>query len=144
MELSDLYSQVIQEHNRSHHNKRTLNSPTVTVPGKNPSCGDEIELSLTLQDGIITDAAYTGFGCAISEASASIMIDLIRGTEPERALRLSTLFLRMIRRESLTGEEAELLGEAAALSGVAELPARVKCAAMAWHTLQEALRITQS
>ncbi len=143
MELSDLYSQVIQEHNRSHHNKRNLKNPTVTVPGKNPSCGDAIELSLKLQGGIIADAAYTGFGCAISEASASIMIDLIRGTEPDKTLSLSTLFLRMIRREALTGEELKLLGEAAALSGVAELPARVKCAALAWYTLEEALRITQ-
>ncbi|MCK9547873.1 MAG: SUF system NifU family Fe-S cluster assembly protein [Sphaerochaeta sp.] len=140
LELSDLYSQVIRDHNRSRHNKRTLCDPTVTVPGKNPSCGDEIVLSLTLKDGIIEDAAYTGVGCAISEASVSIMIDLIRGATVAKASELCHLFFRMIGSESLTREELEELDEAVAFSGISRMPARVKCATMAWHTLQVALQ----
>jgi nitrogen fixation NifU-like protein len=144
MELSDLYSEVIRDHNRSHHNKRTLANPTITVPGKNPSCGDEIVLSLTLRDGIVEDAAYTGVGCAIFEASASIMIDAIRGTTVAQAGKLCRLFLRMIASEPLTGEELEELGEAVAFSGISRMPARVKCATMAWHTLAVALQNASS
>ena len=140
MELSELYSQVIKDHNLSHHNKHPLDNPTVAVPGKNPSCGDEIELFLKLsEDGVIEDASYTGIGCAISQASVSIMIDLVRGKTPREARELCRLFLGMIRRSPLTSEELKQLDEAAALSGVSGMPARVKCATMPWHTLEAAL-----
>ena len=140
LELSELYSQVIKDHNLSRHNRHLLAGPTVTVPGKNPSCGDEISLSLKLGgDGAIEDAAYTGVGCAISQASVSIMIDLVRGKTPQEARELCRLFLGMIRHDPLTPEELKKLDEAAALAGVSNMPARVKCATMPWHTLEMAL-----
>lgn len=139
MNLNDLYSQVIKDHNLSKHNKHELESPTVVTPGRNPSCGDEIDLSLIAEDGRITDAAYTGIGCAISQASVSIMIDLIRGKTVAEARDLCGLFLKMIRREPLSNEEEQKLEEAAALMNVSNMPARVKCAAMPWHTLLSTL-----
>lgn len=139
MELNELYSQVIKDHNLSRHNKHSLEDATVAMPGKNPSCGDEIALFLKLKDGVIEDASYTGIGCAISQASVSIMIDLVRGKTPEEARTLCNLFLNMIRHTVLSAEELEQLDEAAALSGVSNMPARVKCATMPWYTLQAAL-----
>lgn len=139
MDLNELYSQVIRDHNLSRHNKHALESASVAMPGKNPSCGDEIELFLKLKDGVIEDASYTGSGCAISQASVSIMIDQVRGKTPEEARALCGLFLNMIRRVPLSAEELEKLDEAAALAGVSNMPARVKCATMPWHTLEAAL-----
>ncbi|MEA5016807.1 MAG: SUF system NifU family Fe-S cluster assembly protein [Candidatus Limiplasma sp.] len=143
MNLNELYSQVIKDHNLSRHNKHPLEEASVAVPGRNPSCGDEIELFLKLgEDGMIQDASYTGIGCAISQASVSIMIDLVRGKTQEEARELIRLFLGMIRRNPLTQEELKRLDEAAALAGVANMPARVKCATMPWHTLEAALDAT--
>ncbi len=139
MDLSELYSQVIKDHNLSRHNRHELEGASVAVPGKNPSCGDEIELFLKVKDGVIQDASYTGEGCAISQASVSIMIDLVRGKTPEEAAELCRLFLAMIRHEPLSREETRRLEEAAALAGVSNMPARVKCATMPWHTLEAAL-----
>lgn len=140
MDLNELYSQVIKDHNLSHHNKHPLEEASVAVPGKNPSCGDEIELFLKLEDGIIQDASYTGIGCAISQASVSIMIDLVRGKTPEEAKNLCRLFLDMILHAPLSEEDLKKLDEAAALMGVSNMPARVKCATMPWHTLEAALK----
>lgn len=139
MNLNDLYSQVIQDHNLSKHNRHELENPTVVTPGRNPSCGDEIELQLIVEEGRIADAAYTGVGCAISQASVSIMIDLVRGKIPAAARKLCEIFLKMIRREQLSKEDEQKLEEAAALMNVSNMPARVKCAAMPWHTLLSAL-----
>ena len=140
MELNELYSEIIKDHNLSNHNKHELASPDLSVPGRNPSCGDELELSLRLREGRIEDGAYTGTGCAISQASVSIMIDLVRGRTTEEAAELCRLFLMMIRSEKLSEAETDSLEEAAALCGVAKMPARVKCAAMPWHTLERALK----
>lgn len=140
MGLEDLYSQVIKDHNLSHHNKHPLEKYSVTMPGKNSSCGDEIELFLKLEDGLITDASYTGIGCAISQASVSIMIDQVRGKTLQQAKELCGLFLGMIRREPLSEEDKEKLDEAVALMGVSNMPARVKCATMPWHTLEAAIK----
>ncbi len=139
MNLNELYSEVIKEHNLSRHNKHKLEDASVSMPGKNPSCGDELELFLKLKNGVIEDASYTGVGCAISQASVSIMIDLVRGKTPEEVKALCRLFLSMIRRDPLSEEETEKLEEAAALAGVSNMPARVKCATMPWHTLEAAL-----
>lgn len=139
MGLEELYSQVIKDHNLSRHNRHPLAGASVAMPGKNPSCGDEIQLFLQVEDGVIRDAAYTGVGCAISQASVSIMIDLVRGRTPREAKDLCRLFLEMIRSAPLSQEELEQLDEAAALMGVSRMPARVKCATMPWHTLEAAL-----
>lgn len=139
MNLNELYTQIIKDHNMSGHNKHSLPAPTIMIPGKNPSCGDEIELELIVTDGRVEDASYTGIGCAISQASVSIMIDLVRGKTIAETRALCNLFLKMIRRQPLTDKEMEQLDEAAALANVANMPARVKCATMPWHTLEAAL-----
>lgn len=140
MNLNELYSQSIKDHNLSQHNKYPLENATVILPGKNPSCGDEITLYLNIEDGIIVDASFTGIGCAISQASVSIMIDQIRDKKVSEAKELSDLFLNMIRNTPLTEDELEKLDEAVALSNISTMPARVKCATMPWHTLATAIR----
>ena len=104
----------------------------------NPSCGDEISLKLKVEDGVITDGAFVGDGCAISQASTDIMLGMIVGQKKEDALHYADLFMRMIRGEA-TEEEIESLEEASALRDIAHMPARVKCAMLGWRTLAEAL-----
>lgn len=140
MNLNELYSEVIKDHNLSRHNKHNLESPSIVMPGKNPSCGDEIELELKVSNGRIEDASYTGIGCAISQASVSIMIDLVRGKTLDEAQELCRIFLNMIRHTPLTEDEKNKLEEAIALMNVSNMPARVKCATMPWHTLENAIK----
>ena len=128
MEMDQLYTELILEHNQDKRNKRELSEFTASEHGHNPSCGDDLTLQIDVQDGIIKDAAYTGSGCAISQASASMMIDIIKGKSVEEALRLVELFL------------LEDLEDAMALQNISNMPARVKCAVLAWHTLKEALK----
>lgn len=140
MNLSEIYTEVIAEHSKSARNKKHLAAPTLVLKGRNPSCGDEIELELKLKDGVIEDAAFTGSGCAISQASTSMMIDLIRGQNLENADELIQTFLGMIKREITDDEALEILDEAAALKNISNMPARVKCAVLSWHTLDEGLK----
>ena len=139
MLLDELYSQVIRDQSQSRHNRRRLSNATVIRPGKNPTCGDEISLELQVEGGILLDGAFTGVGCAISQASVSIMLDLVREKSLQEARALAGLFLSMARRETLSPEELTRLEEAAALANVSNMPARVKCATMPWHTLLAAL-----
>lgn len=139
MDAKELYSQVIKDHNMFPHNKRKLDFPSITVPGNNPSCGDEVELSVIVKDGKIADAAFSGVGCAISQASISIMIDVVRGKSVTEARHLCDLFIGMIRGKVLSEEEQEELSEAIALANVSTMPARAKCATMPWYTLRKAL-----
>ena len=141
--LGDLYTEVIGEHSRSPENKGELAAATVREPGHNPSCGDEITLELQIEDGIIKDAAFTGVGCAISQASTDIMIDLMRGKTVEEAQRLAQLFTSMIKREVTDDAALEELDEAIALKNISNMPARVKCAVLAWHTLEDVLKKDQ-
>ena len=138
--LGDLYTEVIGEHSRSPENKGELAAATVRERGHNPSCGDEITLELQIEDGIIKDAAFTGVGCAISQASTDIMIDLMRGKTVEEAQRLARLFTSMIKREVTDDTALEELDEAIALKNISNMPARVKCAVLAWHTLEDVLK----
>jgi len=139
MNLNSIYTQIIMEHNRSTHNRRKLENPDITERGHNPSCGDDITLQLKISNGIIEDAAFTGVGCAISQASASMMIDLIKGKSIKEALDLVETFIGMIKKEITYEEELEKLGDLIALQNISNMPARVKCAVLAWHTLKEAL-----
>lgn len=141
--LGDLYTEVIGEHSRSPENKGELAAATVRERGHNPSCGDEITLELQIEDGIIKDAAFTGVGCAISQASTDIMIDLMRGKTVEEAQRLAQLFTSMIKREVTDDAALEELDEAIALKNISNMPARVKCAVLAWHTLEDVIRKDQ-
>ena len=138
--LGDLYTEVIGEHSRSPENKGELAAATVRERGHNPSCGDEITLELQIENGIIKDAAFTGVGCAISQASTDIMIDLMRGKTVEEAQRLAQLFTSMIKREVTDDAALEELDEAIALKNISNKPARVKCAVLAWHTLEDVLK----
>ncbi|MDS0527761.1 SUF system NifU family Fe-S cluster assembly protein [Clostridium sp. SHJSY1] len=139
MDLNAIYTELIMEHSTSKHNKRKLEDPDIHEKGHNPSCGDEITLELKLKDNIIEDLAFTGQGCAISQASTSIMIDLIKEKPIEEALNLTETFIGMIKREITDEEELYALEDAMAFKNISNMPARVKCAVLAWHTLQEAL-----
>lgn len=140
MDLSALYTELILEHSRSGEHKRELSVPTCSHRGHNPSCGDDITIQLVVEEGKIVDAAFTGSGCAISQASTSMMIDLIKGRSQEEAEKLAEIFLGMIKREITSEQELELLEEAVAFQNISNMPARVKCAVLAWHTLKEAMK----
>ena len=139
MGIEQLYTEILSEHNNSNRNKHHIDNPTAVLKGVNPSCGDEIELEIREKDGLIEDAAFTGVGCAISQASASIMIDLIKGKSTEEALKLANTFLGMIKNEITDESELEVLDEAIALKDISHMPARVKCAVLGWHTLENAI-----
>jgi nitrogen fixation NifU-like protein len=139
MDMNQLYSDIILEHNQNPENKHELNPFNLEEHGHNPSCGDDITLRADIEDGIIKDAAYTGHGCAISQASTDMMIDLIKGKSVDEAMRLVDLFLDMIKREITDDEQLEELEDAIALKNISNMPARVKCAVLAWHTIKEAI-----
>lgn len=139
MDLNSIYTQLIMEHNKSSHNKRALLDPDITEHGHNPSCGDDITLELKFDGNIIKDASFTGVGCAISQASTSMMIDLIKGITIEEALNLVEIFIGMIKKEVTNEKELEKLEDAIVLQNISNMPARVKCAVLAWHTLKEAV-----
>ena len=140
MGIEDIYTELIAEESRSTEHRRHLDAPTAVLKGRNPSCGDEIALELRVRDGVVEEAAFTGVGCAISQASTSLMIGLVKGQPTKKAKALAATFLRMIKGEISEDDPAiEALGDAAALQGVSQLPARVKCAVLSWRTLAEAL-----
>ncbi|EFB90916.1 Fe-S cluster assembly sulfur transfer protein SufU [Pyramidobacter piscolens] len=139
MESRTFYNEVLTEHNVRPAHKRALAGECFSLEGVNPSCGDDITLSLRVEDGVIVDGAFEGDGCAISQASADIMLDLVIGRTKEEALRLSDVFRRMIQ-GAASEAEIEELEEAGALRDVSHMPARVKCAVLGWHTLDEILR----
>ncbi len=139
MELKQLYREIVNEHNLHPVHKKAIENPDLVMRGVNPSCGDDITLSLKLKDGVITDAGYEGSGCAISQASVDMMVDQILGKSKEEAIKLAGTFMGMIKGEITDEESIEALDEAAALQDVAHMPARVKCAVLGWHTMQELL-----
>ncbi len=134
--MASIYSSTtFMEHNAHPDYKYAMDAPTHSHDGINPSCGDELTLQLRVEGGVIEEASFTGHGCAISQASADIMAELITGETVEEAKRLSGLFLAMIRGEELSEEDLEDLDEAAQLKDISHMPARVKCAELAWRTL---------
>ncbi len=137
-ELQDLYQQIILEHNKSPRNYRELPHPTRKVEGYNPLCGDHYTVFVELDGDTIKDVGFTGNGCAISKASASVMSTTVKGKTREEAERYFETFHRLVTGDS-TGLSTDELGRLAAFSGVSEFPARVKCASLAWHTLRTAL-----
>lgn len=135
--LEQVYNDIIMEHSMNSYNKRKLNSCDLCEKGHNPNCGDEIELQVKLNGDIIEDMAFTGHGCAISQSSTSVMIDTLVGKTKSEAKQIIHNFIRMIQRENLSTEETKELGDAIAFKNVANMPARVKCALLAWHTMDE-------
>ena len=136
MDTKELYREILNEHNINPAHKNALEGSNLSLQGVNPSCGDNITLNLKTQDGKIIDGAFTGSGCAISQASCDMMLDLVIGKSVEEADQLNNIFMGMIRGES-SEEEIEKLDEAASLSDIAKMPARVKCAVLGWRTMKE-------
>lgn len=139
MNLSDIYSELILEHSKNSPNHKHLENPDKVEMGHNPSCGDEISLELKFNGDIIEDASFTRHGCAISQASTSMMIDDIKGKTKKEALKLVETFLNMIKKDITDDEKLEVLGDAIVLKNISNMPARVKCAVLAWHTLKTSL-----
>lgn len=141
-DLRDLYQEVIFDHNRNPRNFRVMENANRKVEGFNPLCGDRLTLYLNVEDGVIKDASFQGSGCAISTASVSLMTEIVKGLTEQEAEQLFEKFRQMTTSDS---EEINLqaLGKLAVLAGVREYPARVKCATLAWHTLDAALKNEQ-
>ncbi len=137
MELKQLYREIVNEHNLHPVHKKAIENPDLVLRGVNPSCGDDITLSLKIKDGVIEDGGYEGSGCAISQASVDMMVDQIIGKKTEEAVKLAETFMGMIKGEVTDEESIESLDEAAALQDVAHMPARVKCAVLGWRTMKE-------
>ena len=138
-ELSDVYNDIIMEHSMNSYNKKELEGATCCKMGHNPNCGDEIKLEVKINGDIIEDLAFTGHGCAISQASTSIMIDTLRGKKIEEAKEIVKTFIEMIKRETKDENELKKLEDAIAFKNISNMPASAKCALLAWHTIEECL-----
>ena len=138
-ELRELYQEVIFDHNRNPRNFREMEDANRTVEGFNPLCGDRLTLYLKIEDGVIKDASFQGNGCAISTASVSLMTEIIKDMTEEEANQQFEMFHAIT-----TGKDEsvnlEAIGKLAVLAGVSDYPSRVKCATLAWHTMQAALK----
>jgi nitrogen fixation NifU-like protein len=137
-DLRELYQQVILDHNKNPRNFHDMPDATNRVDGYNPLCGDHYTVFLKTDGDTIREISFTGSGCAISKASASVMSSTLKGKSKEEADRLFETFHRLVTGDQ-SGLSAADLGRLAAFSGVSEFPARVKCATLAWHTLRSAL-----
>ena len=138
-DLNDVYNELIMEHSMNSYNKKNLEDADFSEIGHNPNCGDEITLQLKLDGDVIKDMAFTGHGCAISQASTSVMIDTLKGKTVKEAKEIIKIFIDMIKRETVDEEELKKLEDAIAFKNVSHMPARVKCALLAWHTIEDIL-----
>lgn len=134
MSLDDLYREVILDHYRSPRNKRALEDADIDVHRNNPLCGDDITVHVAVKDGVAVDAAFEGVGCSISQASASMMTEQIKGKPLPEVDQLVTQFRKMMAGEE--GPSDDELGDLVALKGVTKYPVRIKCAVLAWDALQ--------
>ena len=136
MDTKELYREILNEHNINPNHKKDLSGATISLNGVNPSCGDNITLNLKIENDIITDGSFTGSGCAISQASVDMMLELVIGKSKTEALSLIENFMAMIKG---TAEEPQIesLDEAASLQDISKMPARVKCAVLGWRTMKE-------
>jgi nitrogen fixation NifU-like protein len=137
--LSALYQEVILDHYRRPRNKRALEAPTGVCFLKNPVCGDEVDVQLIVRDGVVAEATFGGRGCSISQASASMMTELVKGRTLEDVRALVDRFAAMLRGDAEAAKD-EKLGQARALAGVARFPARIRCASIAWDALLKAMK----
>jgi nitrogen fixation NifU-like protein len=142
MENKTFYNEILTDHNLHPIHKHQLENPDLVLEGVNPTCGDDIWLQLKVRDGVITEGSFVGDGCAISQASADIMLELVIGKPAEEAKHLAALFFKMIKGEAAP-DEIDELEEAGALQDIAHMPARVKCAVLGWHTMEEILKQKQ-
>jgi nitrogen fixation NifU-like protein len=135
--LDDLYKEVILDHYKSPRNKRPLPGATVSRHKNNPLCGDEITIHARLDDGAVTELAFEGQGCSISQASASMLTEAVRGKRVDEAEHLAGQFRGMM--EGSADPDEDAFGDLIALKGVVKYPVRIKCAVLGWDVLQEAL-----
>ncbi len=131
--IDSMYTDIILQHNKSKKNRGEIEEPTYVHRGHNPSCGDDLTLLMKVDNGVIVDAKYLGKGCAISQASMSIMIDLVKNKPLDEAKKLADIFTRMIRGEELTEDEEDELEDAVIFESLSKMPARVKCGSISWH-----------
>ncbi|HLO10713.1 MAG TPA: SUF system NifU family Fe-S cluster assembly protein [Pseudoneobacillus sp.] len=136
--LDALYRQVIMDHYKNPRNKGVLEDGNLTINMNNPTCGDRIQLSLNVVDGVVTDAKFEGEGCSISMSSASMMTQAIKGKKIDDALKLSSIFSNMMQGKEY--DEDLDLGDIEALQGVAKFPARIKCATLAWKAMEKGFK----
>ncbi len=137
--LEELYNDIIMEHSMNSYNKKELPNCDFCEMGHNPNCGDEIKLEVKLNGDVIEDMSFTGHGCAISQASTSVMIDVLKGKTIKEAKAILKTFIDMIKREITDEKELEILEDAIAFRNISNMPARVKCALLAWHTMEDLL-----
>ena len=138
-DLSDIYNELIMEHSMNSCYKKNLANADFTQLGHNPSCGDEITIQIKLNGNVIEDMAFSGHGCAISQASTSIMIETLKGKSVEEAKEVIKTFIGMIDRDITDDNKLEVLEDAIAFKNISNMPARVKCAILAWRTLEKIL-----
>jgi nitrogen fixation protein NifU and related proteins len=143
-ELSELYQQVILDHNKKPRNFRELEGANRRAEGFNPLCGDQLTVYMLLDEGVVRDLSFVGTGCAISKASASMMTQAVKGRTRAEALALFEEFHRMVTGELDEEAEENQLGRLKIFAGVRDYPARVKCASLPWHTMHAALEGEES
>ena len=143
-DLTEVYNELIMEHSMNSYNKKKLENAYYCEIGHNPNCGDEITLELKVNGDVIEDMAFSGHGCAISQASTSIMIDTLKGKTIKEAKEIIKIFIEMIKRETTSEEELKKIEDAIAFRNVSNMPARVKCALLAWHTVEDMLNKNQN
>ena len=143
-DLTEVYNELIMEHSMNSYNKKKLKDPSFSQLGHNPNCGDEITLEIKFSGNIIEDMAFEGHGCAISMSSTSIMIDTLKGKTVEEAKEIVKTFIEMIKRETKSEEELAKLEDAIAFKNVSNMPARVKCALLAWHTVNDLINLNEA
>ena len=142
-DLRELYQEVILDHNKNPRNFRQIPDADHTADGNNPLCGDQVSIFINIENGVIRDISFQGQGCAISKASASLMTTVLKGKTEAEAEAVFEKFRALVTSDTDSEPNVEGLGKLAVFSGVREYPARVKCASLAWHTMEAALRTTE-
>lgn len=137
--FDDIYTDLIMEHSMNSTHKKDIDCPTCSLLGHNPNCGDEIKIDVIINNGIIEDMAFHGHGCAISQSSTSIMMDTLIGKSVEDAKKIIQVFIKMIKRENLNQAEKDLLEDSIIFENISNMPSRVKCVLLSWHTLENIL-----
>jgi nitrogen fixation NifU-like protein len=138
MQLESLYQEIILDHYRRPHHRGLRDPFDAEVHHVNPTCGDEVTLRVRLDDGTVADVSYEGVGCSISQASTSVMTDLVIGRELDNALQVEAAFLELMQSRGTEAGDPDVLEDAVAFAGVSKYPARVKCALLGWMAFKDA------